>query len=293
VTDKIGHVLSATNSFDTFAPNNYTFEAEDYDFTQNGISRQFIDNPQTNAYAGLVSADLIDAHNASAGGSAYRANAPGLATEPANDAGDASRPAYSVGPQDYDVGWNNGGNWGNYTRTFPAGVYRIYMRAASPNGNPATTDAASMYVVIGGFGTTNQATSKLGTFTIPNTGDWHKFTWVPLLDSQSRPVQLTNNGTLKTLRITTDNGGYNVNFYQLVPIAPTPVTLTASLQTNATLTLTFPTEPGLYYQIEYKTNLSDPAWIPLNNPIPGTSSPQSLNLSPSLTTSFFQVKVTN
>ncbi|MEI9960374.1 MAG: hypothetical protein WDM76_04355 [Limisphaerales bacterium] len=68
----------------------------------------------------------------SGGANAYRSNNPGLATE---NAGGKPRPAYSTGLQDYDVGFNDGGSgkWGNYTRTFPAGVYNFYMRAANPN----------------------------------------------------------------------------------------------------------------------------------------------------------------
>src|SRR5262249_16187804 len=154
-----GNIVSSTTSFDTFSPYNYTFEAEDFDYTSNGIAGLFIENPEVNAYAGLGATDGIDCHNGSGGTTAYRPG-PGLSTE---NAGDFLRPAYAGGEQDYNVGFNNGGNWGNYTRTFPVGVYNIYMRAASPNGSPVTTDAASMSLVTSGQGTTNQTTTRLGT----------------------------------------------------------------------------------------------------------------------------------
>ncbi len=214
--------------------------------------------------SGNDATDGIDCHNGSGGSSSYRPNPSGLATE---NAGDLFRPAYGAGLQDYNVGWNNGGNWGNYTRTYPTGAYYVYMRAASPNGNPATTNAADLSVVIAGVGTSNQVTKRLGTFTIPNTGDWHRFTWVPLLDSQGNLARVTNSGAIKTFRVTTVNGGYNVNFYELVPL-PSACSLSASLA-EGQIILQFPTQPGLSYQLECRTNLANPGWTPWGSPISG------------------------
>jgi regulation of enolase protein 1 (concanavalin A-like superfamily) len=199
---------STTVAFDTINPA-YTFEAEDFDYG----GGQFINTPQTNKYAGLNVTYGVDAQNGNFGGgnNAYRPS--GLNTE---GNGDKLRLAYSTGLQDYDVGWNNGGsgNWANYTRTFPAGTFNIYMRAANPNG--ATTDAASMALVTGGSGTSSQTIANLGTFSIPNTGDWQVYTWVPLLDANGNLARFTG-GAVKALRVTTDNGNYNANFYLLMP----------------------------------------------------------------------------
>ena len=52
------------------------------------------------------------------GSASYRPQ--GLETEGAND---QPRQAYGTGLQDYDIGHANGGNWGNYTRSFPAGTF--------------------------------------------------------------------------------------------------------------------------------------------------------------------------
>lgn len=202
-------ITTTTNiSFDTIKPA-YTFEAEDFDYT-NG---NFINNPQTNKYAGLNATYGIDVRNTNfaGGGSAYRPS--GLNTE-VN--GDRPRLAYSTGLQDYDVGWNNGGagNWGNYTRTFPAGTYNIYMRGANPNG--FSSDSASMSLVTSGRGTPSQITTNLGTFSVPTTGNWQAYTWIPLLDATGNPVRFTG-GSTETLRVSTDNGSYNANFYMLMP----------------------------------------------------------------------------
>jgi hypothetical protein len=241
VADANGNSASNTVSFDTINPAS-TFEAEDFDY--NG--GQYINNPQIDAYAGRSGAAGIDYSNGVTGGSAsYRPQ--GLETE---GAGDTPRLAYSSGLQDYDVGFNSGGsgNWGNYTRTFPAGTYDIFMRAASPNA--LTTDSASMSLVTAGRGTTGQTTAKLGTFSVPNTGSWQTYTWVPLMTNSSAFASFTG-GSTETLRENTDNGGCNANFYILVttniqppwvvsPAVPNGVTATPG---NAQVTLSWAASP--------------------------------------------------
>jgi len=268
--DNNGRAASATANFDTFSPDSYTFEAEDFDYN----SGQFFDNPQYGAYAGYGAVDGIDYHsvNSGQGGHDYRPNPPGLETEGSTD---RPRLAFSPGLQDYDVGFNSGGNWGNYTRTFPAGTYNIYLRAA--DGIGASGDSASLSLVTGGQTTTNQTTTKLGTFFVPATGDWQAYTWVPLKDNGGNLVQVTNSGSVKTLRMTTDNGNYNANFYILIPAytPPAGMTLTVS-NSGGGMGISFPTQPGYDYQAEYKTNLTDAVWIPLGGPISGDGTTQSV-----------------
>ncbi len=110
-------------------------------------SALFKDNPQTNFYSNLNSQLGVDFNNpnyntGNDGGAPYRPQ--GLETE---QDGDTTRLAYA-NKTDYDVGYNSGGNWANYTRTYPAGTYNIYMRGANPNG--ATPDGASISLVTGG-----------------------------------------------------------------------------------------------------------------------------------------------
>ncbi len=216
VQDANGQSASATVSFDTIVPV-YTFEAEDYDYN----SGQFIDNPQTNAYRGLIAVDGVDAHNGSGGAQDYRPHDPttgGLATE---GCGDKPRAPYiGTGQQDYDVGWNNGGNWANYTRTYPTGTFNIYMRGANPNG--ASANSASLAGSLSG---------PLGRFSVPNTGGWQTYTWVPLKDAGGNLVQYTGGG-VETLRLDTVDGNYNANFYLLMP-ADTNAAVVAPTITNA------------------------------------------------------------
>ena len=63
VTDNNSNIASAaTFTFDTFSTSYYTWEAEDYDYTSNGVSGLFADNPQVDAYNLLTAASGIDCY---------------------------------------------------------------------------------------------------------------------------------------------------------------------------------------------------------------------------------------
>ena len=271
--DNSNRVVTAGASFDTFNPGSYTFEAEDFDY--NG--GHFFDNPQTGAYAGLDAIAGVDCNqvNAGQGNSAYRPNPPNLETE---NCSDGPREATTPGLQDYDVGFNSSGNWGNYTRTFPAGVYHVYLRGA--DGIGAVSDSASLSVVTNGQGTASQTTMKLGTFAVPSTGGWQTYTWVPLKDGSGNLVQMTNSSAVKTLRVTTDDGNYNANFYILIPAYTVPDSMALNVSGgngSGSASISFLTQPGYSYQLEYKTNLMDAVWIPLGTPIVGDGSVHSIS----------------
>ena len=263
VMDVNGNRATNTVSFDTINPA-YTFEAEDFDY--NGGN--YISNPPTDAYAGLSGVAGIDFSNGIPGQGSASYRPQGLETEGASD---LPRLAYSGGLQDYDVGFANTGNWGNYTRLFPAGTYNIYMRAASPNG--PTTDSASMSLVTSGSGTTNQTTSQLGTFSVPNTGDWQVYTWVPL-KTNSATFSTFAGGAVETLRARTDNSGYNVNFYMLVTtniqapwiVTPAPPAAVTATQGNAQVTLNWTASPdATSYNVRRSTTNGGPYAVIASN----------------------------
>ena len=218
LTDPAG-TSSSTNIFDTFDPNTFVFEVEDYDYS-GGL---FVDG-MINAYAGQPSIFDVDEHDNAHQGNAYRPSGnagsgiPGLEVEVCND---TVRPAYQPGTGyvDYNLGYNDGGNWANYTRTYPAGIYNVYMRIASPNDGPnGRANAAKLSLVTAGFGTTSQTLTDLGFFAPKYTGGWGSpFAWTPLVDAGGIPFRLTLTGTTNTLRVSAVGGGYNVNFYALVP----------------------------------------------------------------------------
>jgi hypothetical protein len=121
------------------------------------------------------------------------------------------------------VGFNSGGDWGNYTRNFPGGKYNIYMRGSNGgvNGGGNTgAGTASLSLLTSGYQTPNQTVTNLGTFTIFATGGWQTYTWVPLKDSFGNLV-VFNGGSQATLQVQTlglpSGGSYNANFYILMP----------------------------------------------------------------------------
>lgn len=238
VVDGSGNPISATVTFDTVNPS-YTFEGEDWDY--NGGT--FVDNPQTNAYHGVASVNTIDdlVGSGNAHSFAYRGGTLlgfGLNTEPNGDKPRAAYVSGIINPvtgapyQDYDVGWNSGGDWGDYTRTYPAGKWNVYLRGANggvngPNGQGS--GQAFLASVTSGVGSTNQTTTQLGTFTIRPTGGWQQYVFVPLLDAGGNLVQVTTTGGQQTFRVTTGGqatgGSYNANYYMFIPAQVEPLTI--------------------------------------------------------------------
>jgi hyaluronate lyase len=276
VTDQQGNIVTATRSFDTFNAANYTWEAEDFDY---GGGR-FIGGAQTNAYAGLVAMTNIDSDQVSFGGTfLYRPN--GMDTE---RNGDAIRPQYQqTGYSDYSLGYFSPGAWANYTRRYPAGRYAVYGRLAS--GGAATPCA--LYRVTGGWGTTAQTTELLGTFSVPKTA-WESYNYIPLVDGSGSLATVAFDGSTNTLRLARPGNAAsdcNANFLMLVPEFAV-----AAAQSGGTLVLSFPTQSGFDYQVQYKDRLTDVDWTPLET-VAGDNTVKSMNYSAVGECRFYRVQV--
>lgn len=277
VTDTNGNVATTTKSFDTFSAANYTWEAEDFDFG----GGNFIDNPQTNAYAGLISKTNIDTHQVNFGGQdVYRPN--GMDTE-VN--GDVVRPQYNgTGRSDYSIGYFSSGSWANYTRHYPAGNYNVYARLAAGGG----ATACSLSMVTSGWGTVNQTTNLLGTFSVPNTA-WESYNYIPLEDSSGNLVVVSFNGSTNTLQLgrpVSFTADCNANFLMLVPVFVINSTLASS-----NLVLSFPSQSGFNYQLEYKDGLTDVQWNPLGAVMAGNNSMLSVTNSAANQQRFYRVQI--
>jgi len=76
---------------------------------------------------------------------------------------------------------------------------------------------------------------------------------------------VTFDGSTNTLNVTRNpnapNADVNVNFLMLVATAPTP-RLTATVS-GGSITISFPTQTGYSYQLQYKNNLTDATWSTL------------------------------
>jgi Carbohydrate binding module (family 6) len=282
VTDANGNSASLTINFDTFSSGFFTWEAEDYDY-DNG---QFFDNPQVDAYTNLSAVVDVDYHEANTGGTfLYRPN--GTATAVVSD---VARSQFA-GAFDYNIGYFGAGEWGNYTRHYPAGTYNVWGRFAC--GDVVNQSRALLSIVTGGWGTTDQTTNYLGSFSIPATG-WSTFGWVALRDISGNLQTITFTGSTNTLKLTRDQLPFadaNVNFLMLVPApSATQVTVIASVS-GGNINLSFQTQAGFSYQIEYKNDLSDFTWTPLGSPVAGDGSIKSVNDPASESRRFYRARV--
>ena len=206
VTDTVGLSISSGMIFDTISPQ-FVWEAEDFDYT-NGL---YIDNPQLSAtndnpisYFGKVGVEGVDEHDASgaSGDHFYRLGDPMATTY----SGDFQRKKFvDAAVNDFKVGWFNGGEWVNYTRTYPAGTFNIVGRLAGGEGAAKVT----LSVV-----NSDQTTTDLGVFSFTGTG-WSTYNYVPLTDANGNTLAISLGGK-KTLRATT-GGGADMNFFMLMP----------------------------------------------------------------------------
>jgi hypothetical protein len=287
VTDGNGNSSATTVSFDTMDPRNYTWEAEDFDYNDVNGGGLFFDNPQTNAYAGLGALAGVDTVQVNFGGTySYRTSG-----EDNGPSGDTPRPQYQdpSNPQvDGSIGFFSDGAWCNYTRHYPVGQYYVYGRFATAVA--AGTDA-NLAEVTGGWGTTTQTTNLLGSFAIPDTGGWGTYQYVPLRDASGNLAMVTFNGSTNTLQLIRPvdvpaSGDVNVNFLMLAPVFTT-----SASEVGTNLVVSFATLNGFKYQVQYKTNLTDPAWISVGSALPGNNAIQTVSDPIGAGTRFYRVQI--
>ena len=72
------------------------------------------------------------------------------------------------------------------------------------------------------------------------------------------------------------------------PAQPAPPALAATLS-GGNLVLSFPTQSGFQYQVEYKNSLSDPDWSSLGSPIAGNGVVQTATDPAGQTGRFYRV----
>ena len=259
VRDANTNVTTATVYFDTFNPTNFTWEAEDYDFTASGVSGLFIDNPTptstyaANSYFGQDATYGVDYYyEVSDPATPYtNYNRFSLGIDVCGDYPPLARyvTAQLTDPnvKDYNLAYWTSNSWANYTRTYPSGTYNVYARMASGMGGSVQLDE----ITVG-------ATNHLGQFDLLNWG-WGVYSWWPLVDGNGQLVTVTLNG-VTTLRATTD-GSANANRYMLVtPLAQATAPQITATASGGSVVLWFPTQDGHLYQVWAKNTLPDATW---------------------------------
>ena len=112
----------------------------------------------------------------------------------------------------YIVGWNDPGDWQNYTRIFTNSVrYNVYARLAS--GGAA--EAVEFARVTSDPTLPDQTKDVIGEFRSPATGNWDIFHTVPLRNSANELISLRISGT-NTFRITHLPGNFDINYFAFV-----------------------------------------------------------------------------
>jgi hypothetical protein len=215
----------------------FDIEAEDYD-TGGGQSEAAASQmPYAGgAYAGLSAVLGVDYSRADQANDEIYRDASMSAHTPAIINTDWDRGDGEVSAN-YRLGYIGGGQWYNYTRTFPDGSYNVY--AGISNGSAAGTphgEYAQLQLVTAGQGTTNQTVQMLGTFDAPATGTWGLNTLVPLTDANGNlaSVDLSGKQTLRyNLPVSSTNvvsgvtnvipaGSGDWDFMVFVPAGTTP-----------------------------------------------------------------------
>jgi hypothetical protein len=296
VTDNNGSVATTTVTFDTFSPSNFTWQAEDYDFG----GGQYIDNPTptsagaANSYFGQSGIAYVDEDYVQSvtgetylyrGGSGTDYIGTQLST-------DTLLPSYVAAQQtdgalNYNVAFWYTNAWMNYTRTFPAGNFVVYGRLAggATAGLPYTN---ALYKVTSGWGTSVQTSNVLGTFEGLGAGP-QAWQWVRL-SANGQPA-IVSLGGKDTLGITTLSGNANADFFMLAPVPPS-VKLTASFSVT-NVTLSFPTETGFGYTVQYKDDLTSGAWaaLPQATSVWGDGSVKSVSVGPVGAKRFYRLAI--
>ena len=185
-------------------------EAEDFDF-DGGSHKTFEEVGTGGSYDGLGAVLEVDIHNPGNSSPNYRViegNHPGMA----DSSWDSGRNGFSM-EVDFKMGWNDAGDWFNYTRDFPeGGTYAVFGRFSS-GGNPVAVDLS---VVTDGQGTEDQALESVGTFTGPATGGWNTMKFFPLNDEDGELAVVSLSGT-STVRLTILPGNVDMNYLAFVP----------------------------------------------------------------------------
>ena len=234
-TDSLGRTFSFDFDFDTISEDNFTIEAEDFNFG----GGKFIDNPtlcrtpggSNTCYFDQVSEPGVDASDSidddrpsdsdddfiTFTDSAYRFG-PGVIREEEVDtwvSGDRVRSKFSeAGDEeivDFDVERVSTGEWLNYTRTFESGTYQIILRARS-----RAAQAFELGLV------ENGEVTKLGDLNTEGSGGAYRFTQLRDADGALATVELSGE---TTLRLTAAEADENVelNYLMFIPFDPSTV----------------------------------------------------------------------
>ncbi|MGA1235420.1 MAG: PA14 domain-containing protein [Limisphaerales bacterium] len=178
----------------------------------------------------------------------------------------------------YKIGWIDGGDWGNYTRTFPEGNYWV-LAASSYDGTAANQLNGSLGLVTAGVGTATQTVEKLGNFTAPGTAGWSRNNLVALTDDGGSIATVSLAGE-NTIRWNYNSG--DVDYLVFVPASVSEVVeITGIVRSGNSVTVTW-TGGG---EAEVSDNLNGP-WQATGN----TSGTFTATIDPATSAAYLRIR---
>ena len=270
--DNLGHGTTNFITFDTFGTNGVVvIEAEDY----NHDAGQYTDYPGPGIYAGVTGVPDIDYHSLSAIGNGYRFSDP-LDIVPAAE---TRNYFVAAGVENYAVTGLNPDDWQNYTRSFSNGNYRAYLRYGG-----LMDQSIQLGLVTGDVSQYDQTVTPIGIFNAPLINSEAIYRYTSLTDTNGNPITVALSGVqtlrLTGLEVTPDYGGIVTDFFMLVPFTAQPTQPKLSISSSGgQITISFPTQSGLTYTLQYKDHLGDPSWQSITPSVAGDGGVKSVTQS--------------
>ena len=202
-------IMTSPHSEDTLY-----IETEDFNY-DGGEWFTFEDNEGGGAYEGLGAVSGIDFNNSGNASPNYRDipdNHPGMADSTGFD---GSRGDFDM-DVDFKMGWNDDGDWYNYTRDFPAAetYYNVIGRFSS--GGAAINSTLS--VVTGDATAEGHSVEVQGSFKGGPTACWDCMEFFPLRDDDGQISRVKLAGE-STVRLTKVGGNMDANYMAFVKSA--------------------------------------------------------------------------
>jgi hypothetical protein len=137
----------------------------------------------------------------------------------------------------------------------------------------------------------NQLLSPIGMLNAPEINTTAIYRYTGLTDSNGTPITVHLSG-VQTLRLTGSDVHPEVlvaDFFILVPtVGPPRLTISRG---PALVTLSFPTETGRTYTLQFKNALTDSAWQNILPAINGDGTTKSINQPATLSSRFYRLSV--
>lgn len=236
VTDYANNQIGETVTFNTFSSGLVFIEGEDYNFD----GGQFIDNPELssvpgeNNYLDRFGVEGIDYHQTNTPALTLYRIGDQVGTALSQDVlrqEFADAQAMDPGVADYVARDHGNTEWLNYSRTFPAGTYRVYARIARGGSIPIVMQLDE---VTSGSTTTSQTLAPIGWFRGSPTGSTADYDFIPLTDALGNEIGVALSG-MRTLRLTmvSGTGNLNLNYLVFVPANETQVPFLVSVSPTA------------------------------------------------------------